>query len=296
MALLHGLLECGFRKLVVCHLDHRLRGGVAAADAIFVARQARRLGLRVHRGECDVASMARQAKLSLETAARSARHQFFADCARRENCPRIFLGHHQEDQLETIMHHFFRGSGRRGLGGMSAESRVKVGRKTLIVLRPLLPVPRKVINDWVAERDIKWREDASNFSPVHSRNRLRHELLPVLEKILGRNFRQPVLRLAEVLAAEDDWLDLEVEALPWRADAVSLSVQRLREVPLALQRRVVLRWLRARSVDQAGFQEVARVLSLIGSGANVPARVNLPGERQARRRAGKIFLASATVG
>jgi tRNA(Ile)-lysidine synthase len=295
MALLNGLLRCGYRNLVICHLDHRLRGGVSAADAIFVAREARRLGVRLIRGEADVAMQAAVKKQSIETAARDSRYLFFSQCALGEKCNRIFLGHHGEDQLETILHHFFRGSGKRGLGGMREISTMMIGRRKLQILRPMLEIGREIINSWVDSEKIAWREDASNSSPAHSRNRLRNELVPSLEKILGRNFRSPILRVAKVLSAEDEYLDDQVKVLPFSFTGATLPVDELRGLCVALQRRVALCWLRARKVQEAGFREVEAVLSLLQSGDRAPARVNLPDHAQARRRSGKIYFARQRV-
>jgi len=286
MALLHGLLLLGFKRLVVCHLNHRLRGGVAAADACFVARQASILGLSFHEGKIDVLDFAAREKLSLETAAREARHQFFSDCSKQERCSRVFLAHHQDDQIETILHHFFRGSGRRGLGGMMASSVVKIGRRRLELLRPMLDIPRAAIESWLEQKQILWREDATNLSPAHTRNRLRHELLPKLAALLGRDFRAPILRLASILGPEDDFLDSLAANI---AKGRTLAVADLREQPLALQRRTILLWLRNQRLDEPGFREVQTVLRLLNP-SGVPAKVNLPGDRHARRRAGRIFL------
>lgn len=286
IALLHGLVRCGYRKLVVCHLDHRLRGGVAAADAVFVARTARQFGLPVMAEGVDVPELARTRKLSLETAAREARQEFFARCAATHRCPRIFLAHHQDDQIETILHHFFRGSGRRGLGGMRLSSELRVGRQRLQLLRPMLPIPEATLRNWLEENGVPWREDATNLSPVHTRNRLRHELLPLLEDILGWNFRDPVLRLSETLGTEDDYLaEQATRAMP--TSSARLSVAGLRALPTALQRRVVLEWLRGKRVPEAGYQEVREVLRLIAE-EGAPPRVNLPGGFQARRTAGQL--------
>jgi hypothetical protein len=122
---------------------------------------------------------------------------------------------------------------------------------------------------------------------------LRNELIPALEKIVGRNFRTPVLRASKVLRTEDDWLDAQISSLPWKTTTASLPVEPLRALHLALQRRAVLHWLRANSVSEAGFREVELVLTLIRPGDTAPPRVNLPENLQARRRAGKIFLCPA---
>lgn len=293
MALLHGLRALGFRKLVICHLDHSLRGGVSAADSLFVANQARNMGVPCIRGEVDVRTIASSRGISLETAAREARQEFFATCARAESCNRIFLGHHADDQVETILHHFFRGSGRRGLAAMGRQTEICVNRRKLQILRPMIEIPRSEIEDWLRESHIPWREDASNSSPLHSRNRIRHELVPLLEKILGRNFREPVLRASAVLGAEDDWINEQLAGLSFTPTSPTLPVDFLRAIPVALRRRAVLQWLRAQKIDSAGFREVEAVLRLLDSGPQAPARVNLPQSMHARRRAGRIFLAKS---
>lgn len=256
------------------------------ADAYFVAKTAKELGLECHSGGADVALFAREQKESIETAARVARHRFFAECAKAERCPRIFLAHHKDDQIETVLHHFFRGSGRRGLGGMREQSEVVAGRRRLMFLRPMLGIGREEITGWLEENKIPWREDASNTSAEHARNRLRHKLIPRLEELLGRNFRNSVLRLSAILAEEDEFLE---SLLPPRAGGESLSVKELRELPLPLLRRRVLGWLREVMGADVGFRQVDDVLALLNPDGH-PAKVNLPGDRHARRQAGKIFL------
>ena len=117
VALLHALVEAGFRRLIVCHLNHGLRGRAAAADARFVATLAARLGLECESEQVDVARLAKKMGQSLETAAREVRYAFFARVARRRRCRSLFLGHHAGDQVETFLFNLFRGSGRGGLGG-----------------------------------------------------------------------------------------------------------------------------------------------------------------------------------
>jgi tRNA(Ile)-lysidine synthase len=123
VVLLHWLHAVGFRKVIVCHLDHRLRGRASAADARFVARLADSLGYDLA-GACEeVRALAVKEKRSLETAAREARLRFFARVARARHCRTIFLGHHADDVVETFLLNLFRGSGMTGLGGRGMHGR-----------------------------------------------------------------------------------------------------------------------------------------------------------------------------
>ncbi len=277
VALLHALHAAGHRKLTVVHLDHRLRGRASTADARFVARLAAKLGLPVLLGRADAAAYARERGLSLEHAARELRHVFFEACARRTRCRTVLLAHHADDQVETCLHNFLRGTGTAGLAGM--RLRTALGR--LFLERPLLGVRRAAIDAYVAAHRLRFREDATNAARDATRNRLRHDVLPALERAVGPAFAAAILRHADLAAAEHAWMESLVPA-----PAARLRVSELRALPLAVRRRLVRRWLAERGVPEPGFAETERVLTLLDG----PAKVNLPGDRHARRRAGEIFV------
>jgi tRNA(Ile)-lysidine synthase len=274
MALLHWLLDGGCRQLVVCHLDHGLRP-TSAQDAEFVRAHAHVLRLPE-----VVARVEISAARSVEAAAREARYSFLARAAREQHCNRIILAHHADDQVETFLFNLLRG----GPGAMRAESTRVVDGTSLRLLRPLLGVWREEIDAYISANRVPFREDESNTDPRFTRNRLRHDAIPALNDAMNRDVRRSVWRAAEILAAEDDFL----AARPEVADSpAELEVPALRSLPLALQRRLVLRWLTERGVESAGFDEVERVLGLLGDGA---AKVNLPGDLCARRREKRIFI------
>ncbi len=289
VALLDGLLAAGLRRLVVCHLNHGLRGAASAADARFVARLAAERGLPLETGRADVRALARAGKLSLETAAREARYRFFAHAAGRRRCRTIFLAHHADDQVETFLFNLLRGAGPAGLAGMAAESERRVGRRTLRIVRPLLGVWREEIDAYLSARGLQWREDATNADPAHAtRNALRAGALPLLARVMGRDVRRALWRTADILAAEDAWLTALLETgepLP-----AELPVAGLAEQPVARQRRVLRAWLAARGVGGVGYEKVERVRTLLRVADGGPAKVNLPGDRHARRRSGKLFV------
>ena len=284
VALLHWLLARGYRKLIVCHLDHQLRGRSARADARFVTRLAEANGLAFEGSATDVRKAAADGKQSLETGARSARYAFFAAVARRRRCRTIFLGHHSDDVVETFLFNLFRGAGPRGQGSIRSVSKRYIEKVELTIVRPLLGVWREEIDDYMKANHLRFRDDASNEHLEALRNRMRHRIIPLIEREFGRAIRT-TLRRAALIAAEEDAL-LE-EMLP--PPSVKLRVDELRAMPVALQRRVIARWLRAHKVAEIGFDLIEAVRSLLDPGSG-PAKVNLPGDRHARRRAGQIFI------
>jgi tRNA(Ile)-lysidine synthase len=312
VALLHWLISLGYEQLIVCHLNHRLRGRSSDADARFVKRLVERYneelgghalrpphartGKRSARittagriefelGSANIRALGKQKKISIETAAREARYAFFAETARRRNCRTIFVAHHADDLVETFLINLFRGAGSAGLAAMREISTRRIDGVDLMIVRPFLCVWRKEIDDYIGEHRLRFREDATNKNLTPLRNRIRHRIIPYLEKTLGRNIRQNIWRTAMIAADEEKWIESE---LPESKHA-DFAVGKLRALPIALQRRALLKWLRAQNVADVGFDAIERVRSLADRNARV-AKVNLPENRHARRRAGKIFL------
>jgi tRNA(Ile)-lysidine synthase len=308
VALLHWLISLGYERLIVCHLNHRLRGRSGDADARFVNKLVERynkqaLGLPRTRtgkrsprpitdgsiefdlGSANVRALAKKQKMSIETAAREARYAFFAETARRRNCRTIFVAHHADDLVETFLINLFRGAGNAGLAAMREISTRRIDGVDLTIVRPFLCVWRKEIDDYVSEHLLKFREDATNKNLTPLRNRIRHRIIPYLEKMLGRNIRQNIWRTVMIAADEEKWIESELHD----ATHADFSVVKLRALPIALQRRALLKWLRAQNVTDVGFDAIERVRSLADPDTRI-AKVNLPENRHARRRAGKIFL------
>src|SRR5438034_1468103 len=261
VVLLHWMVNLGYEKLIVCHLNHQLRSRMSDADARFVQRlverfnrefvgQALRLpggraGKRSSRptkvdaridfelGTANVRALAAKKKISIETAAREARYKFFAETARHRKCKTIFLGHHADDLIETFLINLVRGAGTAGLSGMREISSRRIDDIDLAIVRPFLSVWRKEIDVYVRESRIEFREDASNnnFDPL--RNRIRHRIIRYLEKILGRNIRPAIWRTAAIAGEEEAWIEKQ---LPDSTD-IQVSVARLRALPVAVQRR-----------------------------------------------------------
>lgn len=285
--LLRALHACGFRKLIVCHYDHALRPRSSQSDARFVKKLTDTLELEFYSERCkNLPDFAKATRQSIEAASREKRYEFFARCARKSNCRHLILAHHANDQAETILFNFLRGSGLRGLTGMQPLSRRKIDRLNLDLHRPLLSLSKQEILQECKNRNWTWREDSTNQSLKHTRNKIRHKALPLLENIMGRKICPNILRNAEILRLEENYLSSRVPEL-WKQK--TLPVKELKKLHPAILRRCILNWLRHFQICDPGIQEVSEVLRLLDIEAG-PAKINLPNGTHARRRTGVLFL------
>jgi tRNA(Ile)-lysidine synthase len=287
VALLHQLVDLGYRRLLVCHLDHQLRGRASKADAKFVERLAAKLNCEFEIERIDVAELARKSKQSVETAGRMARYEFFARVARRRRCHTVFLGHHADDLVETFLMNLFRGAGPAGFGGMREITSRRVSGTELKIVRPLLGVWREEINAYVKAHRIEFREDATNESLGPVRNRVRRRVIPYIERQLGRKVRSTIWRAALIAGDEAEWLEGLVDSR--QCDAEQLDVAQLRAEPRALQRRTIQKWLESRGVGDLDFDLIERIRALLDP-ETTTAKTNLPRDYHVRRRAKKIFI------
>lgn len=279
--LLHVLLQLGFKDLVVCHLDHNLRGTESQADAAFVRRFSERSGLtfytqRVTEWPDDI---------SVEAAGREARWQLFAAASETYSANGVFLAHHADDQVETFLFNLFRGTASYSNAGMKFLTTIEIATRKLSLIRPLLSVWKSELLEFAQVNHLKFREDSSNASRVYSRNRVRHELIPKIEAVFQRPVRKSVLRICAITQDEEDFIQSHVPDI-WLEK--ELLVKALRALPPALQRRVVYRWLVRHEIPDVGFNDVEAIRSLLTQAR--PAKINLPGAAFCRRKSGKLFL------
>jgi tRNA(Ile)-lysidine synthase len=302
VALLYLLraLAPGYRlRLVVAHLHHGIRGQAADADATFVAKLTRRLGLRLARGRADVPRRARRSGLSLEMAARQARYDFLVRTARRFRANVIATGHTADDQAETLLLRLIRGAGMQGLRGIPPRQSLR----GLRVVRPLLDCTRTDIERYLRARRLAWREDESNRDPAILRNRVRHQLIPWLENQFNPEVRSALVRAGSILAADHDWLDQMAASLlaectvarTRRGRPGSLVARSLAAAPLAARRRVLRAWLERGGVraDELGFTAVERLERLLHR-VRGSEQLSLPRGWIVRRRYGTLALEQQT--
>ena len=236
MVLLHLLSEMAPRhgwSLTVAHLNHQLRGRSSQADEALVRKTARRLKLKCVVSCADIRRLARQKKQSLEMAAREARHRFLARTAKRVGAAKIVLAHHADDQVELFFLRLFRGSGSEGLAGMKWSGPSPENPK-ITLTRPLLEIPKAALAEYAREQRIPYREDATNAHVDIPRNRIRHQLLPLLRHEFQPQLDKVLSRTMEILSAESDFVSHS--ARDWLAKHVNA---RFCDLPVAIQRRVL---------------------------------------------------------
>jgi tRNA(Ile)-lysidine synthase len=283
--------------LHVAHLDHLLREE-SAADAQFVADLAQRLGIGYTVGQADVRTLAQQGGLSLEEAARQARYRFLGEVAQTVDASRIVTAHHASDQAETMLLHLLRGTGLTGLRGILPSAPLPGLANEAVdtaprVIRPWLEVPRDAILAYVAERGLDYRDDPTNQDTRLTRNRIRYELLPLLQTY-NPAIIETLGRMARTLADDDNALDDLVSAA-WLGvareteQATELELAALTVQPIAVQRRLVRRAVAfiggLRDVSAAHIEAILRL-----AGGEPGERVDLPaGVTVSRDYASLIF-------
>ena len=205
----------------VAHLNHGLRPGAADEDQAFVEDLARRLGLPCEVGRTEVRAEAESLGVGIEEAARRARRSFLAGVARRRGARWVALAHHADDRAETVLFHILRGTGVEGLAALGPRAPL-LPQEGIEIVRPLIDVPRRLILGYLESCGQAYREDETNRTDAHTRNRLRNELLPLLRNEFNPQVDDALLRLADQAAAAGDVLADALDAV-WR--------QIVREVP-----------------------------------------------------------------
>src|SRR5581483_5935791 len=274
----------GGGPFIVAHLDHQLRGAASTADADFVERLCERLhqdhlNIELRRAIADVAAIARTDRANLEATARRVRYDWLARIAAERGIRWVATGHTADDQAETVLHRLLRGAGLQGLRGIAARRPLEAG---VSLVRPLLDTTRAEVLAYLASRGQPYREDASNRDLRHTRNRIRHDLLPHLAAHYNPGVVAVLGRLAaqaeEVFAA----LEEEARALLRAAElprAGALCILDIASLSVAPRHRLreAFRLLWAREdwpLGEMGYREWERLADLAASHA---AALDLPG-------------------
>ena len=273
VALLDALVKSGWSPQIV-HLNHQLRGAESDGDAEFVRELAGRYDLPCTIESCKVAGD--------EDSARRARHEFFARVAEQTGIKKIALAHTADDQVETFLLRLLRGAGVPGLVGIWPERQLG----TLRVIRPLLKVRRGEILEYLTAEKLAYREDASNADARFTRNRIRHALLPLLEREYNPAIRDVLLSTAEILRDENFYLLHDVAQRYYLAvcQRDSVNVKALANCPTAIQRRLLRFWLGGDSEAGPGFTfEQIEAVRRVAQSDSPSAEIDLPGDLVAYR-------------
>jgi tRNA(Ile)-lysidine synthase len=289
--LLHDLHRAGDLVLdCAAHLHHAIRGLDADADQRFCRELCERLGVPLVSNHVDVPALAARARVSLELAARRARHAFFLDARAARGADVIATAHTENDQAETVLLRLVRGAGTRGLAA--------IGPRRDFLVRPVLSVTRDELRAELTARGETWREDATNTDLAIPRNRVRHELLPYLEQHFNPAVKRGLARLADLSRAEEAWADAVVDGavvdvISTHNGAVSLNVSRFLAAPEALARRFARRALELANPGRGStVEEVDLLLAVVH--AERPA-VEISGLRVERFRNSEVLIKRAAT-
>lgn len=280
-------------KLIVAHLNHMLRGEDSDGDEIFVRNLAAEHELDCLTEQIAVADVAFDEKQNLEATARRLRYEFLERAAEQFAANLVCTAHTLDDQAETILMRMLRGTGAEGLAGVHE---VRPLGQSVTLIRPLLGITREEVVAHCQNYGLEFRHDCSNDSTEFTRNRVRHELLPLLKSFNPR-VNQTLIRLAELISDDESFLrQAAAEALAETRQGAGLSIKRLMKHPLAIRKRVLRQWL---SQIRGGLQRIeavhlAAIERLIAAGKSGRI-IELPGGWQVRRKSGVLELVQAEV-
>ncbi len=279
--ILAGLREELGIELHAAHLDHRLRGSESEEDARYVSRLVGQLGVPATIQARDVNEYRLQHRLSPEEAAREIRYTFLAEVAGSIGTDCVATGHTADDNAETILMHLIRGAGTLGLTGLQPRSQWRSPENSLTIIRPFLPVNRRETEDYCSKHHLEPRTDSSNLSMSPLRNKIRRQLLPLLESYNPR-IREALLRTARI--AGDDLAVLDGEGDRWwdsiaekRDGAVVLDKEKLLGLAAGLQRLLLRRAIKEIAGDLKDVEAIHIEAMMEALGKPAGKLVSLPG-------------------
>ena len=283
-------------KLRIAHLNHMIRGKEADRDADFVRNLAGRLNSPIISKKSDVPSFVKKNKLSSEEGARILRYRFFLEAAVKFKVDKVAIGHTADDQIETVLMRIVRGTGLEGLGGIQPV----IEQNGIRIIRPLIEVWKKEIEDYLRQKNLRFRTDLSNKDKAYFRNKIRLGLIPYLSRNYNPGIKEILLRLGDAAREDCDYLGkvsekafenlIEVEAKKNKSE-IGVSIRRLNRHSLAVRRRIMRLAIRKIKGDlrRISFQNLEDLNSLIqGSDRNL--FLHLPDGIKVRREYGKLIF------
>ena len=278
-------------SLIVAHLNHGLRGDRSDADAAWLEAECQRFALPFVSEKQELALSPRETGEGLEECCRKARYDFLTRIAREHRCAQIAIAHTRDDQAETVLHHIVRGTGITGLRGIP---RIRAMQAGIFLIRPMLEISREAVIHYLNENSQDYRDDESNADTSFTRNRIRHQLIPLLKKEFNPNVAQAIYRLSQqaeevsTLISEQVKQVLSEATLDQNQELWRLDCDAFKNVPEYLIKQCFLTiwtemgWSRKRM----GFDHWQRLLELSRSGQ----KLSLPDQITAERRERLLIL------
>lgn len=293
VALLHVLFELAPRydlQLGIAHLNHGLRGKEADADAEFVSSLAKKFDLPCYIQKRNIRQFQAAGKLSLEEAARRVRYTFYHQVAEKNGFNKIALGHQANDNAEHMLMYLFRGSGPLGLSGIPP---IRDGK----IVRPLIRLTTSEIKNYLAVTGADYVTDRTNTDPQFIRNRIRHQLLPILTASYNPKLIVSLNRLADIMRTEEQWMNdairpiFDAVVVSKEAGNLTFSALDLNRIQLAVRRRIIRMAVEAVKGDlrRINFNHIESLLKLLEKGRSC-GHLDLPGCISARREGDVLFI------
>ncbi|RIE01679.1 tRNA lysidine(34) synthetase TilS [Cohnella faecalis] len=284
MALLHML--CRWRDeepfpLVAAHVNHMFRGAESAAEAVLVRSTAERWGAVAETADIDLPAYIAETGMNPQEAARERRYAFLTETARRHGASKLILGHHADDQAETVVMRLLRGTGVGGLAGIPYRR----FEQNVELIRPLLRITKRELLAYCERNGVPYAVDSSNLDRHYFRNSVRLDILPVLESY-NPGLKESLVRLSKLAAEDNDYM--EAEAAKVFAEIVSPAGngfrwerRRFRSLHVALQRRLIKLILNCSKGSRYSleFHQVERVLDAVAEDRRSVARIELGEDR-----------------
>lgn len=289
VALLHVLKELAstfLLRLGIAHLNHGIRGKDSDQDAEFTASLAQQLSIPFYTEKVDVPQYKSDHKLSLEQAARRVRYDFFSRMSITHKFNKIAIGHHADDNAEMILMALFRGSGPLGLSGIPPVRDIRDNT----IIRPLIRLTKSEIEEYVSVNKLSYVIDASNRDTKYFRNKIRHELIPVIRHQYNPKITGSLNRLADIVRMEEDWTEqltapLFQPLLSEKANqSIALYIPQIMDLHIAAKRRLIRFILRKikKDLKRITFDHIDAVIRLMEDGP-VRGRLDLPDRILVRR-------------
>lgn len=248
-------------QLIIAHINHKLRGVDSDLDEKFVRTISQKLKIPLYVIREDVKKLSNENKKSIEEVGREVRFSFFDKTLKVENFNKIALGHNLDDNVETILINFIKGSGTKGLIG--------IPEKRDNIIHPIINIKKEEILKFLEENKIEYRVDKTNFEIDFLRNKVRNYLLPIIEKEFNKNFKEKILSLSNILKVEDRFLDNLVEnikndLIEFEDDFIKIDNKKFQKLDLSLKRRLIRKAIDYfnRDLREYPLEHIDKVISL----------------------------------
>jgi len=248
-------------QLIIAHINHKLRGVDSDLDEKFVRTISQKLKIPLYVIREDIRKLSNENKKSIEEVGREVRFSFFDKTLKVENFNKIALGHNLDDNVETILINFIKGSGTKGLIG--------IPEKRDNIIHPIINIKKEEILKFLEENKIEYRVDKTNFEIDFLRNKVRNYLLPIIEKEFNKNFKEKILSLSNILKVEDRFLDNLVEnikndLIEFEDDFIKIDNKKFQKLDLSLKRRLIRKAIDYfnRDLREYPLEHIDKVISL----------------------------------